>query len=101
MKIKPLLKENITVILRNQLLALREDRLIRISPERVLAQELNVSRLSLRAALKVLIDEGLLIQKQGSGTYITPIADINSIQLIVAPDIKTNDPFFTAFLAEL
>ena len=83
------------------MLALREDKLIRISPERVLAQELNVSRLSLRAALKVLIDEGLLIQKQGSGTYITPIADINSIQLIVAPDIKTNDPFFTAFLAEL
>ncbi|NOY07752.1 MAG: substrate-binding domain-containing protein [Spirochaetes bacterium] len=101
MKAKPLLKENITVILRKQLLTLREDKLIRISPERVLAQELNVSRLSLRAALKVLIDEGLLIQKQGSGTYITPIADINSIQLIIAPDIKTNDPFFTAFLAEL
>jgi len=100
-KAKPLLKDNLTEILRKQLLAIREDKLIRISPERVLAEELGVSRLSLRAALKVLIDEGLLIQKQGSGTYITPISDINSIQLIIAPDIKTNDPFFKAFLAEL
>ncbi len=100
-KEKPLLKEDITERLRHQLLDLRRDRFIRISPERVLAEELKVSRLSLRAALKVLSEQGLLVQKQGSGTYITPIADISSIQLVTAPDIKTNDPFFATFLVEL
>jgi len=100
-KITPLLKENITEILRKQLLSLRKDKLVRISPERILAEELGVSRLLLRTSLKILIEESLLIQKQGSGTYITPIAEISTIQLINAPDIRTDDPFFTAFLAEL
>lgn len=101
MKITPAIKENITKILREQLLSLRKDKLVRISPERILAEELGISRLLLRMALKVLIEESLIIQKQGSGTYITPIAGINTVQLLIAPDIKTDDPFFTAFLAEL
>ncbi len=63
MKITPLLKENITEILRKQLLALRKDKPVRISPERILAEELGVSRLVLRSALKVLSEESLLIQK--------------------------------------
>ncbi|WP_293858435.1 GntR family transcriptional regulator, partial [Steroidobacter sp.] len=42
-----------------------------LPPERDLAEELNVSRITVRKAIDGLVEEGLLIRKQGSGTFVT------------------------------
>jgi len=42
----------------------------RLPSERALSESLNVSRMTLRAALRVLDDKGLLIRRPGDGTYI-------------------------------
>ncbi|GAB5602401.1 GntR family transcriptional regulator [Thermus sp. FJN-A] len=41
-----------------------------LPPERALAQALGVSRVTLRRALALLEEEGLLVRRQGSGTYV-------------------------------
>lgn len=41
-----------------------------IPPERVLAQDSGVSRLTVRRAVDDLVNAGLLVRKQGSGTYV-------------------------------
>ncbi len=96
-----LLTTRLTKILRKQVLSLRSREMIRLTPERELAEELKVSRQSLRRAIKNLIYEGSLVQKHGSGTYIVPELSINSIHLIKAPDIKRDDPFYMVFLSEI
>ena len=45
----------------------------RLSSERALATELNCSRTSLREAIKLLIAEGVLIVKRGSGIYVNNV----------------------------
>ncbi|MCT7834832.1 MAG: GntR family transcriptional regulator, partial [Lactobacillus iners] len=42
----------------------------RIPAERKLALEFNVSRMTLRQAIKTLEDEGILERRLGSGTYV-------------------------------
>jgi GntR family transcriptional regulator len=42
----------------------------RLPPERTLSEMLGVNRLTLRRALRVLAGEGLLVRRQGKGTYI-------------------------------
>lgn len=97
---KPLLRDEITVQLRRLAYERRGPRPVRIEPERELAKRLNVSRLSLRAAIKMLVDEGLLVQRHGSGTYILPRTAIDTVHLLVAADIKPQDPFYSEFIAE-
>lgn len=41
-----------------------------IPPERQIAEELNVSRITVRKAIEGLIKEGILFSRQGSGTYV-------------------------------
>ena len=43
----------------------------RVLPELALAQQLGVARGTLRKAVKVLTEEGLLVQVQGRGTFVT------------------------------
>jgi GntR family transcriptional regulator len=40
--------------------------------ERVLAEELNISRVTARKAIERLVDQGLIVSKRGSGNYIAP-----------------------------
>jgi GntR family transcriptional regulator len=52
-----------------------------LPPERDLAEELNVSRITVRKAIEGLVDEGLLIRKQGSGTFVTNRVEKNFAKL--------------------
>lgn len=58
---------------RDRLLALREELAVgaALPPERRLAEELGVSRPTLRSALDQLVAEGLLSRRQGSGTFVS------------------------------
>jgi DNA-binding LacI/PurR family transcriptional regulator/biotin operon repressor len=87
--------------LRKRILELRTDTPVKLLPERELSSEFGVSRMTLRIAIKKLKDEGLLIQKQGSGTYISSVATFEQINFLIAPDLKKDDPFYTAFMSEV
>lgn len=52
-----------------------------LPPERDLAEELNVSRITVRKAIEGLVEEGLLIRKQGSGTFVTNRVEKNFAKL--------------------
>lgn len=97
----PLVKELILSKLRQQILSLRSNSYVKIPSERSLSEQLSVSRLSIRIALKELSTEGLLVQMQGKGTYITPLLQLQSLNLIFSPDIKPNDPYYNKFLIEI
>jgi GntR family transcriptional regulator len=43
-----------------------------IPPERILSDKLGVSRVTARKALDVLVDQKLIVRRQGSGTFIAP-----------------------------
>lgn len=101
MEKKPLLKEKLTEQLRAQILGMQQETYVKIAPERELAESLGVSRISLRAAIKTLVDEGLLHQRQGKGTYIRPRLTVRSLYVLCPPDLKPNDPYYNGFLVEI
>jgi len=59
-------------VVRDHLLGMRADMSVgeSLPPERQLAETLGVSRLTLRAAVQQLVAEGLLLRRQGSGTFV-------------------------------
>jgi DNA-binding LacI/PurR family transcriptional regulator len=101
METKPLLRDALTSSLREFVLERQEAEPVRIAPERDLAEMMGVSRISIRHALKALAAEGLLTRRQGSGTYIVPVEAPRAIQVLMASDIKQNDPFYTEFLSSM
>lgn len=101
MNTNPLIRERVLEYLRKYIQQMRSDNFIRIESERALAEKLGVSRVSIRNAIKVLCEEGLLSQTKGSGTYITPNIRFHTINLILAKEIKYNDPFYMNLIAEL
>jgi GntR family transcriptional regulator len=52
-----------------------------LPPERDLAEDLAVSRITVRKAIDGLVDEGLLIRKQGSGTFVSNRVEKNFSKL--------------------
>ena len=52
-----------------------------LPPERDLADELAVSRITVRKAIDGLVDEGLLIRRQGSGTFVCARVEKNFAKL--------------------
>jgi GntR family transcriptional regulator len=52
-----------------------------LPPERDLAEELSVSRITIRKAIDGLVEEGLLIRKQGSGTFVSNRVEKNFAKL--------------------
>jgi DNA-binding LacI/PurR family transcriptional regulator len=101
MKGKPLVKERVTELLRSQITAMQTNTYVKIASERELAESMNVSRISIRSAIKQLVNDGLLTQEHGRGTYITPQMSLHSLHIICSPDIKSNDPFYNKFLVEI
>ena len=61
-----LIMEQITKMIENEELSPGE----RLPSERKIAAELSVSRVSVRQAISVLVDQGLLVVRQGGGTYV-------------------------------
>src|SRR5262245_42533530 len=59
----------------------------RLPPERELAKDLGISRLSLRSGLSSLITMGVLKSRQGAGTFISdgpPVLDSEPLRLLAA-----------------
>lgn len=52
-----------------------------LPPERELAEELAVSRITVRKAIDGLVEEGLLIRRQGSGTFVSNRVEKNFSKL--------------------
>jgi len=52
-----------------------------LPPERDLAEMLKVSRITVRKAIDELVDDGLLIRKQGSGTFVSNRVEKNFAKL--------------------
>ncbi len=101
MKEKPLVRDRLTTILKSKIEQLQTNRPVRIPSERDLANEFRVSRLSIRSALKQLIHDGILTQKQGSGTYIQPKLKPETVTFVISPNIKTTDPFYNSLFGEV
>ena len=71
----------------------------RLPPERVLAEQMGVSRSSLREALKALALMKIITHRQGSGTYITSLEPqllITRFDFIVLLDDSTYHTLFEA-----
>lgn len=101
MEQRPLITEKTTKILKEHIIRMQSSETIKIPSERELALSLEVSRVSVRTAIKNLADEGLLIQIQGKGTYIKPVKKLLNVHILCSPDIKSNDPFYNKFLVEI
>lgn len=52
-----------------------------LPPERDLAEELSVSRITVRKAIEGLVEEGLLMRRQGSGTFVSNRVEKNFSKL--------------------
>lgn len=101
MEMNSITSEDLSEALRKRILELQTDKPVKLLPERELSSELGVSRMTLRVVLKKLRNEGILVQKQGSGTYISATPSFKQISFLLAPDIKKDDPFYTAFMSEV
>ncbi len=101
MEKKPLMKEKVANELKAYVERMQSSTEVKISSERELSQYFNVSRITLRAAIKELVGDGILIQIKGKGTYITPKNTSTTLHLMCSPQIKNTDPFYLDFLSAL
>lgn len=101
MEKSPLVKEKLLEQLRHQIQSLQTNQLVKIPSERDLAENFEASRVSVRAAIKILVNEGILVQLRGKGTYIVPLVLFDTLYIWCSKDIKTNDPFYMNFLVEI
>lgn len=60
--------------------------------EAVLAQQLNVSRLTLREAVRILTDRGVLRPVHGRGTFVNPRQKWTDLGSIIALESRTSNP---------
>ena len=76
---------------------------VRVPSERALAERVGVSRVTLRRAMARLVAEGMLQQRQGTGTYVMPVtpAFARELQLLRSPFVKPEDPFYLKLLTAL
>ncbi len=76
----------------------------RLPGERELAEQLQISRPSIRSILAVLEAEGLVHRRHGSGTYPTKVKSerLQTALLLIDQEIKLgNDPFFTLLVEQI
>lgn len=79
------LQRNVPIALHEQLTALLRERIAQTGPgsklptEDELLETYDVSRTTVRRAVETLVDEGLLIRRQGKGTFVTPSLIVPSL----------------------
>lgn len=93
------------------LLRKHSDSEVRIMSERELCDKFGVTRPTARKALQALIEDGFLIVRQGSGTFINPAKTLNhayvlrksfTVMIVIAGGSNTDmDGFYMALLAEV
>jgi hypothetical protein len=100
---KPLAHEKTEAALREMFLGMRSAQPVRVPSERALAERVGVSRVTLRRAMARLVAEGMLQQRQGTGTYVMPVtpAFARELQLLRSPFVKPEDPFHLKLLTAL
>ena len=100
---KPLAHEKTEAALREMFLGMRSAQPVRVPSERALAERVGVSRVTLRRAMARLVAEGMLQQRQGTGTYVMPVtpAFARELQLLRSPFVKPEDPFYLKLLTAL
>jgi len=74
------LKESILNAVKNKEFAISE----RLPSERELAEYHNVSRMTVKKAVDILVDNGYLIRKQGSGTFVADYQESYSISPLLS-----------------
>ena len=62
----------------------------KIPSEHALAQELNVSRVSVRKALDQLVGVGLLYKRQGAGAFVAQVATLSTLDALI-PVVQMTD----------
>jgi len=70
----------------------------KLPPEQELEKQLNVSRSSVREALRVLEFEGLVEVRRGSGTYISEYSNLSKGRIEVAKWLKSRGESLSEFL---
>ena len=72
----------------------------KLPSERVLTQELGVSRATLREVLNSLVDGGILIRRQGAGTFVNNLASNgeNKIIGVMIPGLRDYETIFTEII---
>jgi len=101
MRHTPLISEKTESALRRTFQSMQTEKPVRVPSERALAETLGVSRVSVRKAFQRMLEEGLLSQRQGIGTYVMPKAVQPDLHVLCSPEIKAEDPFYLKFLAAL
>jgi len=72
-----------------------------IPPERELCADLGVSRVALRDALMALTNDGLLIRRQGSGTFVAESVGQRQVSMLCTlDDLMSGQRFFTRAVIE-
>ena len=79
LKLDPTASPHLYLQLRNGLARLIRDRHFganeALPSERMLAEQLGVSRVTARKAIDALVEEGLVVRRHGSGNYIAPLLE--------------------------
>jgi DNA-binding GntR family transcriptional regulator len=80
------LHQQLTDVLRDEVLTTQKPGQ-RLPPEPKLAERFDVSILTVREALRALTQEGLLVRKQGSGTYVADRRSHQHVALVTQFDL--------------
>ena len=79
LKLDPAASPHLYLQVRNGLARLIRERHFSVDDalpsERVLAEQLGISRVTARKAIGALVDEGLIVRRHGSGNYIAPLLE--------------------------
>ncbi len=93
--------EQLASILRSELQQLRHQGITKLAPETELAQRYHMSRQTVRHALQLLEEDGLIERRQGSGSYIVDQAPQDDARQIAVITTFLDDYIFPTILHDV